>query len=426
MKKLLVLLGLLLASPSFAADNSVIVTPGVGVTMRSKDVGAGVESMIHILGDTTGNPIYGTAGTANANILTVQGIASMTPFLATLGAETTKVIGTVRNVGNVGGVIDAIGQNVAAPANWWQSGCQFNTAPTTITTGNGSPCQVDSAGNMLVNVKADATAAALLSAVQAATPAGSAIIGKVGIDQTTPGTTNAVNTTNWPTAVDTNSGNKSASTPRFVIATDQPNLTTPLNVALAANQSVNIAQVGGVATPVGSGVQATAPRTTLATDSPGIIALGQAAKSASVPTAIASDQLGGAAVAASFPHVLTSQYPVNSVTTAPTPITGNATGTTGAVVGTLAAAVSVTTYICGFAVSALGTANTVGPITVAGLVGSSQVFQASTLATGVAQQITQTFNPCIPASAVNTAITITTTAAAGGTAVDVNSWGYRL
>jgi hypothetical protein len=48
------------------------------------------------------------------------------------------------------------------------------------------------------------------------------------------------------------------------------------------------------------------------------------------------------------------------------------------------------------------------------------------LATGVAQQIGQTFNPCIPASAVNTAITITTTAAAGGTAVDVNSWGYQL
>src|SRR5258708_744227 len=118
MKKLLVLLGLLFASPAFAVDNSVIVTPGVGVTMRSKDVGAGVESMIHILGDTVGNPIYGTAGTANANILTVQGIASMTPFLTTttLNAETTKVIGTVRSVGNVGGVFDGA-TAAAVPAN---------------------------------------------------------------------------------------------------------------------------------------------------------------------------------------------------------------------------------------------------------------------------------------------------------------------
>src|SRR6266404_2267750 len=135
----------------------------------------------------------------------------------------------------------------------------------------------------------------------AAIPAGSAIIGKVGIDQTTPGTTNAVNTTNWPTTVDTNSGNKSASTPRFVIATDQPNLTTALNVALAANQSVNLAQVAGATTAVGSGVQATALRTTLATDSPGIVTLGQTTKSASVPVAIASDQLGANTTANSLP-----------------------------------------------------------------------------------------------------------------------------
>ena len=37
-----------------------------------------------------------------------------------------------------------------------------------------------------------------------------------------------------------------------------------------------------------------------------------------------------------------------------------------------------------------------------------------------------TFNPCIPASAANTAITVTTTANGTATAVDVNSWGYQL
>lgn len=46
--------------------------------------------------------------------------------------------------------------------------------------------------------------------------------------------TGQVKTTNWPATVDTNSGNKSASTPRVVLATDQPNLTTPLNVNVAA------------------------------------------------------------------------------------------------------------------------------------------------------------------------------------------------
>ncbi len=70
--------------------------------------------------------------------------------------------------------------------------------------------------------------------------AGTAVIGKVGIDQTTPGTTNLVAlaanqtvdvTKLAGTAVAVNSGNKDAGTQRVVIATDQPNLTSPLNIA---------------------------------------------------------------------------------------------------------------------------------------------------------------------------------------------------
>jgi hypothetical protein len=38
-------------------------------------------------------------------------------------------------------------------------------------------------------------------------------------------------------------------------------------------------------------------------------------------------------------------------------------------------------------------------------------------------QLTQTFIPCIPASAANTSITITTTADGTATGVDVKSWG---
>jgi hypothetical protein len=52
----------------------------------------------------------------------------------------------------------------------------------------------------------------------------------VGVDQSTPGTTNAVAATNFPTAVDVNSGSKSNSTLRVVIATDQPALTNALKV----------------------------------------------------------------------------------------------------------------------------------------------------------------------------------------------------
>lgn len=106
-------------------------------------------------------------------------------------------------------------------------------------------------------------------------------------------------------------------------------------------------------------------------------------------------------------------------------ISGNAAGTTGAVVGTLAAAAGRTTYICGFNVQAIGGTAAVGPITVAGLVGSSQVYQGSSSAAGgtIAKEA---FNPCLPASSSNVAITITTTADGTATAVNVNSWGFQF
>jgi hypothetical protein len=111
-------------------------------------------------------------------------------------------------------------------------------------------------------------------------------------------------------------------------------------------------------------------------------------------------------------------YPIGT-----TALTGNGAGTTGAVVGTLAAASGKTTSICGFDVSAIGGTAAVGPITVAGLTGSSMVYQMSSSAAGVT--LSRTFTPCIPASATNTAITVTTTADGTATAVDVNAWGYR-
>jgi hypothetical protein len=112
------------------------------------------------------------------------------------------------------------------------------------------------------------------------------------------------------------------------------------------------------------------------------------------------------------------QYPSNAI-----PITGNATGTTGAVVGTLTADPGRKTWICGFNVSAIGGTAAVGPVTIAGLTGSSMVYQLASSAGGAF--LTQTFTPCIPASALNTAITITTTADGTATAVSVNSWGFR-
>jgi hypothetical protein len=93
-----------------------------------------------------------------------------------IGTSTTPLVDTARVVGNTGAVMDAAGQNVSAPANWLQAGCQFNTSPTTITSGNGSPCQMDSAGNILVNVK---TATGLAQGSTTSGQTGSLVFGAV-------------------------------------------------------------------------------------------------------------------------------------------------------------------------------------------------------------------------------------------------------
>ena len=130
--------------------------------------------------------------------------------------------------------------------------------------------------------------------------------------------------------------------------------------------------------------------------------------------------VNGAAVSTANPlPVVTEQY----LPTA-TAITGNGTGTTGSVVGTLAAVTGKTTYICGFNVSAIGGTAAVGPIVIANLVGSSSMTYE--LASSVAgNSVTQTFTPCIPATAVDTTITVTTTADGTASAVAVNSWGFQ-
>ena len=94
-------------------------------------------------------------------------------------AAGTNTIGKLDLLGNAGAIMDFAGQNAAAPANALLTGCTFFTTPTTLTTGDASPRMCDSAGNALVNLKT-------------ALPAGTAIIGKVTTDQTTPGTTDLV------------------------------------------------------------------------------------------------------------------------------------------------------------------------------------------------------------------------------------------
>ena len=89
----------------------------------------------------------------------------------------TNAIGTFNptSIGTWG--LQASTQNSAAPTNGQLALGQFNTTPTTITTGNVSPLQVDNAGNLLVNIKAGAAAGGTSSSFGAAFPGSGTAVG---------------------------------------------------------------------------------------------------------------------------------------------------------------------------------------------------------------------------------------------------------
>lgn len=131
--------------------------------------GTGPFTLAHVL-------IDGVAGTnmaqiTAANALKVDGSAVTQPVSGTFWQATQPVSGTFWqttqpvSIGTNGTVnpqtpanwgIGTSTQNSASVANGHLVLGQFNTTPTTITTGNMSPFQLDSAGNLLVNIKAGA------------------------------------------------------------------------------------------------------------------------------------------------------------------------------------------------------------------------------------------------------------------------------
>jgi hypothetical protein len=120
--------------------------------------------------------------------------------------------------------------------------------------------------------------------------------------------------------------------------------------------------------------------------------------------------------------LLGNGYPAGS-----TPITISGTGTTGATTATLATGASVTTYICGFSIRANATAAVTGNATITGTITGTLNFTQWTAPLASGLGITENiFNPCVPASAVNTGIAIISAAPGTGGVVSVTGWGYTL
>jgi hypothetical protein len=87
--------------------------------------------------------------------------------------------------------------------------------------------------------------------IKGSIPAGTNLIGKFGIDQTAPGTTNAVSATNFPATVATGTGAQGSTVPRVTVATD-----TATIAGSAPGPAADSASVPSVLSPTASATSA--------------------------------------------------------------------------------------------------------------------------------------------------------------------------
>lgn len=85
------LLALLSTTAAYGADNAVVITPGSGVTMKSKDIGSGVQAMQQLVCDPT-TPAQCIAVDSSGRITAINGGGTVIlgTSSATIGTETNS------------------------------------------------------------------------------------------------------------------------------------------------------------------------------------------------------------------------------------------------------------------------------------------------------------------------------------------------
>lgn len=107
---------------------------------------------LETIGAYPGTAVATGNGTAGAGVQRVTIASDNTAFSVNATLQTGgNTVGKVDILGNAGAIMDFAGQNASSPANAILIGAQFNTSPTTITSGNASPLQMDPTGHLLVN-----------------------------------------------------------------------------------------------------------------------------------------------------------------------------------------------------------------------------------------------------------------------------------
>lgn len=164
-------------------------------------------------------PALGTAGTPSADVITVQGVTSMTPLKTDGSGATQPVSGTV--TANQGGAPWSVGGNVASGAsdsgNPVKFGGVFNSAQPTVTTAQRVDAQMTNRGAQIVATGVDAFA---VGASQS------------GTWTLQPG--NTANTTPWLFTIN-QGGNSATVSAGGALKTDASATTQPVSGTVTAN-----------------------------------------------------------------------------------------------------------------------------------------------------------------------------------------------
>lgn len=107
------------------------------------------------------------------------------------------------------------------------------------------------------------------------------------------------------------------------------------------------------------------------------------------------------------------------------PVSISATGTTGIVTATMPAVASRTNWVCGFSIRSNATAAVTGDATITGPTNTLHFTEwVAPTASGLGV-VEESFDPCIPAASIATAIAVNSIAAGTAGVTSVTVWGYH-
>jgi hypothetical protein len=231
-------------------DHSGVKTPVSHIadpTTQTQMVAVSAAGALKVDGSAVTQPVSDAGGSLTVDNTALTSIDAKVPALGqALAAASVPVVLTAAQITTLTppAAITGFALDATVTTTNTEIGGLTETAPASDTASSGLNGRLQRIAQRITSL-----ITALGSPFQAggALGAGTAIIGKVTTDQTTHGTTDLVAadiTKLGGTAVDTNSGNKSAGTLRVVLATDQPALTNKLLVTPDANSAVNATAEG--------------------------------------------------------------------------------------------------------------------------------------------------------------------------------------